>query len=162
MTQFIYCHLLSEMFPHREERLRAGAGKCVTLHKYVTATTSLNNAWVASMITQHGDQLCLIFITVYAEEALATSQLKLFLHLISSDTGDPPCYLCFRVPDLLLQILLLCSQLPQQVIQIEHVLVFLWGPWLEADKVSEKQQHSLGAQDQVLCWQKLAQSCYSQ
>lgn len=44
---------------------------------YITATSSLNNAWVASIIIQHGDQLCLTFITVYTEDALATSQLKL-------------------------------------------------------------------------------------
>lgn len=88
LPQFIYCHLLSETFPHREGRLRAGAGKCVTLHKYNTATPSLNNAWVTSIIIQHRDQLRVTFITVYAEEALATSQLKLFLHLISCDTVD--------------------------------------------------------------------------
>lgn len=77
MPQFIYCHLLSETLLQRGERVRETAGKCVTLHKYITATSSLNNAWVASMIIQHGDQLCLTFITVYTEDALATSQLKL-------------------------------------------------------------------------------------
>lgn len=49
----------------------------MTFHKYIKATSFLN--WVASLIIQHGDQLCdtsFIFMTVSAEDALATSQLK--------------------------------------------------------------------------------------
>ena len=53
-----YAVVCSLKLSSREWRVRAGGAKCVTLHKYIKATALLNNGWVASLIIQHGDQLC--------------------------------------------------------------------------------------------------------
>jgi len=135
-AQLICCHLLSEtvFLPENEEQELESAWLSVNILKPHLC------GWVASLIIQHRDQICdtrVLFSSQFMLRMLWQPVSWTCFHTWPALTTvwTSPCYLSFRLPDLLLHPLLFLHQLLQQFVQMEQLLAFPRGPCLEADKV---------------------------